>query len=177
MPVEVCLEDVSSRWCARRRCWSDRSLLLAGAAAHHDAAVGADEQRSRLGHGNFLRRLSGRGARPRDPDRPHRHSSCIFRVGCTIAGHLLFMFADGFWSALATRALTGIGWAGTYDRPQAARGPGRCEAHVARGDRGTPPEHRRLRRTVLLHGRAPPPPVRGSARRSLRMALRFSRGR
>ena len=23
-------------------------------------------------------------------------------------------FADGFWSALATRALTGIGWAGTY---------------------------------------------------------------
>jgi len=39
----------------------------------------------------------------------------LFGVGCTIAGHLLFgMFADGFWSALATRALTGIGWAGTY---------------------------------------------------------------
>ena len=33
----------------------------------------------------------------------------------TVAGHLLFgLFADGFWSALATRALTGIGWAGTY---------------------------------------------------------------
>ena len=24
------------------------------------------------------------------------------------------MFAEGFWSALATRALTGMGWAGTY---------------------------------------------------------------
>ena len=39
----------------------------------------------------------------------------LFGVGCTIAGHLLFgCLADGFWSALATRALTGIGWAGTY---------------------------------------------------------------
>ena len=39
----------------------------------------------------------------------------LFGVGCTIAGHLLFgIYADGFWSALATRALAGIGWAGTY---------------------------------------------------------------
>jgi len=39
----------------------------------------------------------------------------LFGVACTIAGHLLFGFyADGFWSAMATRALTGIGWAGTY---------------------------------------------------------------
>ena len=39
----------------------------------------------------------------------------LFGVGCTIAGHLLFgIYAEGFWSALATRALTGIGWAGTY---------------------------------------------------------------
>jgi predicted MFS family arabinose efflux permease len=39
----------------------------------------------------------------------------LFGVGCTIAGHLLFGFyADGFWSATFTRALTGIGWAGTY---------------------------------------------------------------
>jgi MFS family permease len=39
----------------------------------------------------------------------------LFGVGCTIAGHLLFgLLADGFWSAMATRALTGIGWAGTY---------------------------------------------------------------
>jgi len=39
----------------------------------------------------------------------------LFGVGCTIAGHLLFGFhADGFWSAMATRALTGVGWAGTY---------------------------------------------------------------
>jgi predicted MFS family arabinose efflux permease len=36
-------------------------------------------------------------------------------VAMTVAGHLLFgFFAEGFWSALAARALTGIGWAGTY---------------------------------------------------------------
>ena len=39
----------------------------------------------------------------------------LFGVGCTIAGHLLFgLAAEGFWSALATRALAGMGWAGTY---------------------------------------------------------------
>jgi MFS family permease len=39
----------------------------------------------------------------------------LFGVGCTMLGHLLFgLFADGLWSALATRALTGVGWAGTY---------------------------------------------------------------
>jgi MFS family permease len=39
----------------------------------------------------------------------------LFGVGCTVAGHLLFgLLADGFWSAFATRALAGIGWAGTY---------------------------------------------------------------
>src|SRR4051812_43850587 len=36
-------------------------------------------------------------------------------VGVTVVGHLLFgLFADGFWSATIARALTGIGWAGTY---------------------------------------------------------------
>jgi predicted MFS family arabinose efflux permease len=36
-------------------------------------------------------------------------------VATTVIGHLLFAFlADGFWSALSARALTGIGWAGTY---------------------------------------------------------------
>jgi MFS family permease len=39
----------------------------------------------------------------------------LFGVGCTVIGHLLFgMYADGFWSAMITRALTGMGWAGTY---------------------------------------------------------------
>jgi predicted MFS family arabinose efflux permease len=39
----------------------------------------------------------------------------LFGVGCGIVGHLLFgLVADGFWSALIMRALTGIGWAGTY---------------------------------------------------------------
>lgn len=39
----------------------------------------------------------------------------LFGVGCTIGAHLLFgLYADGFWSALALRALAGMGWAGTY---------------------------------------------------------------
>jgi MFS family permease len=39
----------------------------------------------------------------------------LLGVALTVIGHLLFaLFADGFWSALGARALTGIGWAGTY---------------------------------------------------------------
>jgi MFS family permease len=39
----------------------------------------------------------------------------LFGVACTVLGHLLFgLLADGFWSAMATRALAGLGWAGTY---------------------------------------------------------------
>jgi predicted MFS family arabinose efflux permease len=39
----------------------------------------------------------------------------LFGVAATVLGHLMFaLLADGFWSALATRALTGMGWAGTY---------------------------------------------------------------
>jgi predicted MFS family arabinose efflux permease len=39
----------------------------------------------------------------------------LFGVAATVVGHLTFaLFADGFWSALGMRALTGIGWAGTY---------------------------------------------------------------
>lgn len=39
----------------------------------------------------------------------------LLGVGLTIIGHLLFgMIAEGFWTAMACRALTGIGWAGTY---------------------------------------------------------------
>jgi MFS family permease len=39
----------------------------------------------------------------------------LFGVGCTVLGHALFgLVADGFWSALGARALTGLGWAGTY---------------------------------------------------------------
>ena len=33
----------------------------------------------------------------------------LFGVGCTVIGHLLFgLYADGFWSAMITRALTGM---------------------------------------------------------------------
>jgi len=39
----------------------------------------------------------------------------LFGVASTVAGHLLFaLYADGFWSAVGFRALTGMGWAGTY---------------------------------------------------------------
>src|SRR5215470_11530062 len=39
----------------------------------------------------------------------------LFGVAATVLGHLMFsLFADGFWSALVLRALTGMGWAGTY---------------------------------------------------------------
>ena len=39
----------------------------------------------------------------------------LFGVGMTVVGHLAFaLFADGFWPAMAARALTGMGWAGTY---------------------------------------------------------------
>lgn len=39
----------------------------------------------------------------------------LLGVGLTVIGHLLFgLIAEGFWTALACRALTGIGWAGTY---------------------------------------------------------------
>jgi predicted MFS family arabinose efflux permease len=39
----------------------------------------------------------------------------LFGVACTIVAHFAFgALADGFWSALALRALAGVGWAGTY---------------------------------------------------------------
>ena len=39
----------------------------------------------------------------------------LFGVAATVLGHLMFaLLADGFWSALGMRALTGLGWAGTY---------------------------------------------------------------
>jgi len=39
----------------------------------------------------------------------------LFGVACSVVGHVLFgALAEGFWSAMAARALTGFGWAGTY---------------------------------------------------------------
>jgi predicted MFS family arabinose efflux permease len=39
----------------------------------------------------------------------------LFGVGCSVLAHLAFgLLAEGFWSALALRALAGMGWAGTY---------------------------------------------------------------
>jgi predicted MFS family arabinose efflux permease len=48
-------------------------------------------------------------------DRLDTRSVYLFGVALTVVGHLLFStVADGFWSALFSRALTGVGWAGTY---------------------------------------------------------------
>ena len=48
-------------------------------------------------------------------DRIEARRVYLFGVGCTVASHLLFgLLAEGFWSAVALRALAGIGWAGTY---------------------------------------------------------------
>src|SRR5882724_2632607 len=48
-------------------------------------------------------------------DRVNPKRVYLFGVAATVVGHLMFgFFADGFWSALAMRALTGMGWAGTY---------------------------------------------------------------
>ena len=48
-------------------------------------------------------------------DRLDPKSVYLFGVGTMIIGHLAFgIYAEGFWSAMATRALTGVGWAGTY---------------------------------------------------------------
>src|SRR6185295_7682095 len=48
-------------------------------------------------------------------DRVDTRSIYLLGVGLTVVGHVLFStLADGFWSALSFRALTGIGWAGTY---------------------------------------------------------------
>lgn len=48
-------------------------------------------------------------------DRIDARSVYLFGVGCTVVAHSLFgLVAEGFWTALALRALAGIGWAGTY---------------------------------------------------------------
>ena len=147
----------------------DRRILLAGAAAEPDAAVGTDEQRGRLDHGDLLRRIYGCGAAPRHADRSRRRQARL-----SLRGRLhdrgpspvrprcrWLLVGDG--DARAHRHRLGRH---LHDRRQAARGPGRCQAHVARRDR-TRGEHRHLRSAVLL--------VRRSARRSLRLALRIPR--
>ena len=48
-------------------------------------------------------------------DRVDPRSVYLAGVGLTVASHIGFaVFADGFWSAGAARALAGVGWAGTY---------------------------------------------------------------
>jgi predicted MFS family arabinose efflux permease len=48
-------------------------------------------------------------------DRVDAKKVYLFGVGATVVGHFMFgLYADGFWSALGLRALTGLGWAGTY---------------------------------------------------------------
>lgn len=48
-------------------------------------------------------------------DRVDAKKVYLFGVAATVIGHSLFaLYANGFWSAMGARALTGIGWAGTY---------------------------------------------------------------
>ena len=48
-------------------------------------------------------------------DRVDARAVYLWGVALTIASHCGFaVLADGFWSALALRALAGVGWAGTY---------------------------------------------------------------
>jgi MFS family permease len=48
-------------------------------------------------------------------DRADPKKVYLFGVTTTAAAHLAFAYlVDGFWSALAARALAGIGWAGSY---------------------------------------------------------------
>jgi len=48
-------------------------------------------------------------------DRVDARTVYLSGVALTVASHLGFaVFADGFWSAVAARALAGVGWAGTY---------------------------------------------------------------
>ena len=48
-------------------------------------------------------------------DRFEAKSVYLFGVAATLVGHALFgTVVDGFWSAFWARALTGLGWAGTY---------------------------------------------------------------
>ena len=48
-------------------------------------------------------------------DRVDARAVYLSGVALTIASHFGFAaFADGFWSAVAARALAGVGWAGTY---------------------------------------------------------------
>ena len=95
---------------------ADRRVLLAGAAAGHDALWELSNSEAGWITASFygaymvsvpvLVTLTDRV----DPKRVY-----LFGVAATVIGHLLFgLFADGFWSALALRALTGMGWAGTY---------------------------------------------------------------
>ena len=54
---------------------ADRRLLLAGAAAGHDRALGAHQQRGRMDHRDLLWRLHAGGADPGHADRPRRRQA------------------------------------------------------------------------------------------------------
>jgi MFS family permease len=73
----------------------------------------AQHQRSRLDHVGLPCRLHDE--RPAAGDRVDANRVYLFGVGCTTIAHFAFgALADGFWSAMALRALAGVGWAGTY---------------------------------------------------------------
>ena len=129
----------------------DRRLLLAGAAAGHDRALGAHQQRGRMDHRDLLCRLHPRGPDPGHADRPRRRQAGLSwrrrhhgprpPAVCLLCRWLLV----GAHRARAHRCRLGRH---LHDRPQAPRRQGRRQADVARGCRARG-EHRHLRGAVL----------------------------
>ena len=137
--------------CAARGAGSDRRLLLAGAHAGHDDALGPQQQRGRLDHRHILCGLHRIGA---DPGHAHRSARCQARLSVRRwrdghraspvrpAGRRVLV---GARNARAHRH--GVG-RDLHDRPEAPRRPGRRQADGAR-DRGARGEHRHLRRALV----------------------------
>ena len=93
-----------------------RRFFLAGIVAGSVCPMGSDEQRGRLDHsGVYGAYIVAVPVLVTLTDRVEAKSVYLAGVGMTVVGHLLFgLYADGFWSAMAARALTGAGWAETY---------------------------------------------------------------
>lgn len=92
------------------------AFFLARTLAATRTTVGAVEQRRRLGDGRLLWRLHAGSSRACHADGSRRSEANLppgRRADCDWPPPV-WMAGEGFWTALACRAVTGIGWAGTY---------------------------------------------------------------
>ena len=102
-------------------------------------------------------------------DRVDARRVYLFGVGCTVIGHLIFgLWAEGFWSALGARALTGMGWAGTYMTGLKLLADKVDAKLLVAGDDGACRQHRHFRRGIVR--------LRGSPGQSRRLAARLLDG-